>query len=126
MIGGPQDLRRVTFMLDAPPPLEACPAGDAVRLVRRNSGRVTIEAEMACRGMVILGDGFFPGWVAWVDGKRVPIHEAYATLRGVVVGQGRHTIEMRYVPMSVIAGLILTLTGMGGAAGLALLARRRG
>ncbi|MCC7174272.1 MAG: YfhO family protein, partial [Bryobacterales bacterium] len=96
-----------------------------VSLVRRNSGRVTIEADMACRGMVILGDSYFPGWVARVDGVRTPILEAYTAIRGVVVDKGKHTIDMRYLPASVIAGLILTLLGLGGALGLTILARRR-
>jgi hypothetical protein len=125
MDGGALDLRQTTFLLEEPPQLETCTASDGVRLVRRNSGRVTIQAEMGCRGMVILGDSFFPGWVAWVDGRRTPIQEAYTALRGVVVDQGTHTIEMRYVPVSVIAGLILTLIGVGGAAGLTILARRK-
>jgi len=125
MGGGPLDLRRTTFLLEEPPALEPCQDQDAVRLTRRNSGRVTIEAEMACRGMVILGDSYFPGWVAWVDGRRTPIHEAYTAIRGVVVDKGKHTIEMRYLPVSVIAGLILTLIGAGGALGLTVLARRK-
>ncbi len=123
MGGGPLDLRRTTFLLGPPPPLETCPEADEVRLTRRNSGRVTIEAEMGCRGMVILGDSYFPGWVAWVDGRRAPIHEAYTAVRGVVVEKGRHTIEMRYLPVSVFAGLLLTLAGFGGALALSIRAR---
>jgi len=72
------DLRRKTILLEPPPALEACPASDDVRLTRRNSGRVTIEADMGCRGMVVLGDSYFPGWSATVDGKRVNIYEALA------------------------------------------------
>jgi hypothetical protein len=119
------DLRRKTILLEPPPALEACPASDDVRLTRRNSGRVTIEADMGCRGMVVLGDSYFPGWSATVDGKRVNIYEAYAAVRGVVVERGKHTIEMRYLPMSVIAGLFMTLTGLGCAAVLSVRARRR-
>jgi hypothetical protein len=119
------DLRWKTFMMEPPPPMEACQASDEVRLTRRNSGRVTIEADMGCRGLVILGDSYFPGWVAAVDGKRTKIYEAYASVRGVVVEKGRHTIEMRYLPASVIAGLLMSLSGVVGAAILSLRARRR-
>jgi uncharacterized membrane protein YfhO len=104
--------------------MEVCQANDEVRLTRRNSGRVTLEADMGCRGMVILGDSYFPGWVATVDGKRAKIHEAYATVRGVVIEKGRHTIEMRYLPVSVFAGLLMSLIGVVGAAVLSFRARR--
>jgi hypothetical protein len=120
---GSMDLRRQTFLLEPPPPMEACAAADSVRLTRHNSGRVTIEADMGCRGMVILGDSYFPGWVAAVDGRRAKIYEAYTAVRGVVVEKGRHTIEMRYLPVSVFAGLLMTLTGAVGAAFLSWRAR---
>jgi len=120
------DLRHKTFLREPPPALETCPAGDGVRLTKSNSGRVTIEANMGCRGMVILSDSYFPGWVATVDGKRAKIHEAYAAVRGVVVEKGRHTIDMRYLPVSVFAGLLMTLIGAVGAVVLSIRARGRG
>jgi hypothetical protein len=118
------DLRRTTFLLESPPSMDSCPAADSVRLVKRNSGRLMIEAEMGCRGMVILGDSFFPGWVAKVDGKPAKIYEAYGAIRGVVVDKGKHTIEMRYLPVSVLTGLLMTLAGVAGAAVLSVRARR--
>jgi uncharacterized membrane protein YfhO len=110
------DLRRRTFMFEQPPVMEACPdSTDKLRLTRRSTGRVTIDVDMGCRGMVILADSYFPGWRATVDGEGTQIHEAYGALRGVVVDKGRHRIEMRYIPSSVIAGLLMTLSGALGA-----------
>jgi uncharacterized membrane protein YfhO len=70
---------------------------------------IRIDAQMQCRGMVILSDTWFPGWVATVDGKRATIERAYGVVRGVVVEAGTHTIEMRYRPMSVYIGALLSL-----------------
>ncbi|MFB3778105.1 MAG: YfhO family protein [Bryobacteraceae bacterium] len=119
------DLKRRTVLLEQPPALESCSGQDDVRLTRRNSGRVTIEAVMACRGMVILGDSYFPGWRATVDGRRTKIYEAYAAVRGVVVEKGKHTIEMRYLPLSVVAGGLMTLAGVAGAVLLNVGTRRK-
>ena len=58
--------------------------------------------------MVIAGETYSPGWQATVDGRRVRIYEAYSALRGVVVDAGRHRIEMRYRPKSVLLGSLLT------------------
>ncbi len=73
---------------------------------------------MRCKGMVILGDAFFPGWQATVDGKKSQIHEAYTVIRGVVAEAGRHRIEMWYRPTQVYLGAALTGLGLLGAAGL--------
>jgi uncharacterized membrane protein YfhO len=72
--------------------------------------------------MVILSDTWFPGWRATVDGKSATIHRAYGAVRGVIVEPGSHVIEMRYRPLSVFAGLGLTLL----AAATVLAARLRG
>jgi hypothetical protein len=111
------------FQFGTPPQLEACEGSDDVRLERRGTNHVVIDADMKCRGMVIAGETFFPGWVATVDGKPAPIHEAYTMLRGVVVERGRHRIDMRYRPSSVYWGGALTAVGLIFAAALASLGR---
>ena len=76
---------------------------------RHEPNYVRIEAQMQCRGMVILTDTWFPGWRATVDGKRAKIERAYGMVRGVVVESGNHTIEMRYRPASVYLGAGLSV-----------------
>jgi uncharacterized membrane protein YfhO len=75
---------------------------------------------MACDGIVILSDTFYPGWRARVDHLPVEIHEVNGAMRGVAVPRGTHTITMRYRPVSVYAGAALTLLGILGAAGWAV------
>jgi len=82
---------------------------DKVSLSLHGSNRVAISAALACPGMVILSDTYYPGWYATVDGKSAPIEEADGIFRGVLVPAGQHTIEMKYRPASVIGGGVLTL-----------------
>jgi hypothetical protein len=105
------DFRTTVTLPYAPPALDSC-AGDQVRVVRHAANRVTIQAQMQCRGMVILGDSFYPGWRAKIDGQAAEIHPAFGVIRGVVVEAGRHEIDMRYLPTSFIGGGILTLIGL--------------
>ncbi len=120
------DLRRKSFTLGQPPELESCSVeDDRVRLISRESNRLEIEAEMGCAGLVVLGENYFPGWTATVDGRRARIYEAYAVLRGLVVDRGKHRIEMHYRPRSVYLGAVLTALGVFGAATLAWVSRRR-
>jgi hypothetical protein len=116
------DPGRQTFLGAAAPQLETCSKPDHVRLIERNPDRLAIEADLGCRGMVIAGETYGPGWQASVDGKPARIYEVYSALRGVVVDAGRHRVEMRYRPKSVLIGAIMTALGIAGAVVLYILA----
>jgi uncharacterized membrane protein YfhO len=79
---------------------------------------------MACTGMVILSDTFFPGWRAYVDGVPARIYEVNEAMRGVVVPAGDHKLTMRYRPVSAMAGGICTFLGVIGAVVLGTRGRR--
>jgi hypothetical protein len=111
------------FVGEQEPTLAGCSNRDADRVAisTYSPNRVRIAADLACPGFVILSDTYYPGWRATVDGKRVPIKQAYGVFRGVMVEEGRHEIEMSYMPASVIAGALLT--GLAGC--LAIIAHTR-
>ncbi len=116
------DARHTVFEVGQKPPrLESCD-GDDVWMPHHEPNEVSIRAVMACRGMVILTDSWYPGWVASVDGRAVRIEKAYGAFRGVVVEAGDHTIEMKYRPWSVFVGAAMTVV----AALIALVAARGG
>lgn len=117
------DLRNRTFMLGQPPALERCGGQESVEILEHVPNRVRLRATLACRGMVVLTDLYFPGWKAAVDGKEVPIHEAYALVRGVVAGAGTHRIEFRYQPASIITGGILSLLALAACCALSFFPR---
>ncbi len=117
------EFRNMAVMETAPPKLEACESGH-VRLIEHLPARVAIEAEMNCTGMVVLSDTYFPGWRALVDGQSTPIHEVNGAFRGVVVPRGKHVITMRYRPMSLALGALLTLLGVAGAVVAAVRSRK--
>jgi len=50
----------------------------------------------------------YPGWQAYVDGKRTQIVRANYLFRGVAVSPGVHTLEFRYEPDSLKAGTIVS------------------
>lgn len=89
-----------------------CAAPDRLRVASRSPETFVVEAELACPGLVVAGDAYYPGWRAWVDGERRPVQELDA-VRAVRAGAGRHVIEFRYRPASVYLGLGLTLLGFG-------------
>jgi hypothetical protein len=118
------DLRRKPFLTSASAPkLEPC-SGDRVRFLENWPNRLVIEAEMECRGMVVVSDAYFPGWRASVDGTTTPVVELYGALRGVEVGRGSHRVEMVYRPWSVLLGSAASAVGLGVALLAAIRLRR--
>jgi len=115
--------REVFFSERANPVFGACSGSeDDVQMPIHIPNHVRIIANLQCRSMVILTDTWFPGWRAKVDGKTVEIYRAYGGVRGVMVDGGRHVIEMKYMPGSVLLGGALTFL----ATVLAIVALRRG
>lgn len=119
------DLHRWAFVLGPAPRLETCAAPDHVRIAHYDPSRVVLSVHMACRGMVVLTDTFYPGWQATVDGRPAPIHEAYGIVRGVVADAGTHTIEFRYRPRWLAIAFSAPPLALLGTALIAWLPRRR-
>jgi uncharacterized membrane protein YfhO len=81
---------------------------------------VEIEAALDQPGYVVLLDAWDPGWRATVDGSETPVLRANVAFRAVAVPAGRHRIELRYRPRSVLAGLLVSATVLLAAALLAV------
>jgi uncharacterized membrane protein YfhO len=88
--------------------------------------RVVIRARSAGAGMVVLGDNWFPGWKAKVDGQPASVERVDYIYRGVRVGPGEHTVEFRYEPLSWLLGWITTLVALAGLALVLVISWRRG
>lgn len=88
--------------------------------VNRGHDRVTVEVASEAGGILTLADTYYPGWRAFVDGVETPILRTYTTLRGVVVGAGRHRVEFVFSPVTFWAlfwmsgGLLALLVGTAG------------
>ena len=51
---------------------------------------------------------YYPGWLAWVDGKIVPLYRANVAGRAAPVPAGRHRVEFTYEPQSLQQGIALS------------------
>lgn len=54
----------------------------------------------------------YPGWNAYVDGKRVKCYTVNNLIMGAEVPAGNHEIEFRFEPIDVKVGFIVTLIGI--------------
>jgi hypothetical protein len=76
--------------------------------------RVTIKTKSAAPAVLVLSENHYPGWHAYVDGRRVDVLRVDYNLRGVVLTAGKHKVEFLYRPTSVYVGLIISLLTLVG------------
>ena len=113
---GTFDLRTTALTVQSKPSLDTCDAADKVTAIDdRTTTSLFVKVDMACRGLLVISDNFFPGWKAELDGNAVDIWKVNTAIRGVIVPAGRHTVTMNYRPLSVYFGFFLTLLGLAGA-----------
>lgn len=79
------------------------------RIGNQNPNYVAVEVDAPSAGWLVLGDTWYPGWAAKVDGKDVEIIRANYLYRAVPVGAGEHTVEFKYQPVSFGAGSIVAI-----------------
>jgi hypothetical protein len=107
-------------------PLPRAEALGPARVVETVFGtnRVVLVVEAAGPAVVVLRDGWAPGWSARVDGRPAPLR-ARGKHRSVGVPAGRSRVEMAYRPPGLAAALAACGLGLCVAAVLARPRRRR-
>lgn len=90
-------------------------------VLRDAPGRLALRG--AGPGLLVVAEGWDPGWSATLDGASAPVLKVNAVQIGVVLPAGFHDVELRHAPRGFGAGLALA-----GAAlvGLVVAARREG
>ncbi len=109
-----RDVAGTAVVASAEAPRVAVPppgATETVRIVDDRPERVVVEATLAADGLLVLGDTFYPGWTATVDGAPAPIVRADYAFRGVALPAGRHEVRFRYAPLSALGGLAAAAIG---------------
>jgi hypothetical protein len=64
-------------------------------------GRVELVTTLTADGLLVLHDSYYPGWVAEVDGKPVPIRRTDMLFRAIEVPAGNHHVTFRFIPFSL-------------------------
>jgi hypothetical protein len=99
-------------------PNGAGPPGSAgtAALVHAGDERVVVRASARRPALLVVGDVQFPGWKARVDGRDAHVERVDYALRGVRIGPGTHTVELRYEPLSWRVGLATSAVAVAGLA----------
>jgi hypothetical protein len=93
----------------------------AADLARARGGRLLVRA--AGPGLLVLGEGYDPGFSARVDGRPVRVLRVNGDRIGVVLEDGTHRVVLAHRARGLEAGLVLAALGALGLAAAALRAR---
>jgi hypothetical protein len=86
----------------------ATASDERCQITRYDPHRVTVEAELAQPGLLVLSDAWYPGWIATAthDGQssELPIYRTNRVLRGVWLPAGKQNVEFRFQSQSFLRG----------------------
>jgi hypothetical protein len=91
------------------PKVQTQGGANEVEIVERDLSSVTLVKTGPANGYVLLGEAFYPGWEASVDGEPAEVLRANVMFRAVVVGAGKHTVKFVYRPTFASASAALTI-----------------
>ncbi|MEA2869269.1 MAG: hypothetical protein QOE39_3984 [Bradyrhizobium sp.] len=72
----------------------------SVKIGSSRPGRVELVTTSTADGLLVLHDSYYPGWVADVDGKPVPIRRTEMLFRSIELPAGSHHVTFRFAPFS--------------------------
>ena len=90
-----------------------CEPGGIVDVDRYEADRVVLRAETGRRSVLVLTDAWYPGWEATVDGEPAAVLAVDHAVRGVIVDEGAHVIELQFRPGWLLPGTLVTVVSLG-------------
>lgn len=84
------------------------------------SAQITLQNEK----WVLMSIAYDDGWKAYADGVEVELYKVNGGLMAMVLPEGTHTIEMKFVPAGIQLGFIVSLASISVLLGLFLINRR--
>jgi hypothetical protein len=96
--------------------------GEATVTVDR-PGHIVVSVSASGRQVLVVSESFHSGWRATSDGAGVEVIPVYGDFLGCVVEPGKHVIELTFKPLSLAAGMWVSVIAL---VALAVLLFRRG
>jgi hypothetical protein len=78
----------------------------------------SIQIKAQGPGQLVVSEVSYPGWEAFLDGRKTELVEAYGLLRALELGSGEHQVELIFRPLHVRIGAAVTLMSLIALGGL--------
>lgn len=105
------NLREIVILEEKPPILanssaEVPPA--LIKVIEEKSDSIKVKVNNKTDGYLVTNNSYFPGWKAFIDGKKTKLFRANYAFGAIFVPEGNHVIEFIYRPDSFMIGLAMT------------------
>ena len=90
--------------------------GPGTLVTRRVGLAYEIDADLELDSWVVISDSKWPGWRAYIDGRRVETHYANHAFIGLFVPKGKHHLRVVFHPEAFTRGRNITLATLVGLA----------
>ncbi|MEW5949890.1 MAG: YfhO family protein [Thermodesulfobacteriota bacterium] len=84
-----------------------------IGLEEYSSGRIKLAVDSVQSGLVVINEGYHPGWTAHIDGKESEILRANYLFMALPLGPGKHYVELSFEPPAFRFGLIISCLTLG-------------
>lgn len=106
------DYRTMITLTETPAidmPADSVRASEMPEVVRNDPNEIDIKVTLDKPAILVLGEVYYPAWVAYVNGERRTVVRANDSMRAIPLEAGSHTIEMRYESDTFRLGAIIAL-----------------
>lgn len=116
ILQNPQFNPAAVALVETPPPLPMADINaasaqfpqESVVVDRYEGERVEVQAATPRNALLVLGEKYYQGWKAYVNGKETDIYPVNHVLRGVYLTPGKHRVEFTFDPLPFKIGKYLT------------------
>lgn len=103
---------------------------NAVAIIKEyKDEKLLTETNSSTKGFLFFGTTFLPGWKAFVDGAPTKTYKTDYGFIGIIVPEGKHKVEFRYMPngfeLGKIISVILNFLLLGGIVVLFVIKRKK-
>jgi len=105
-----------TAVVESPVVLSSADPPGTVKVVRFDRNKIALDVDALRAAYLVTSEAYYPGWRARIDGNPAPIVITNTAFRGLAVPQGRHRVELEFVPRILIIGAGISLIALLAAA----------
>ncbi len=85
-------------------------AMDSAIVVKYQNEDIVYKVNSSGNCFLLISEVYYPDWHAYLDGKEIPIYQTNYFMRGVIVPEGTHNLELKFYSKEFQTGKTLSLS----------------
>lgn len=103
------DFSKIITVEEDPKYIPGQSANTKITWLEYSPNKMQLEIKTDQKGFVFIGNNYFKGWQALLDGKRSKIYRVDYSFQGILMEKGDHILELEYRPNIFYSALMLSI-----------------